>query len=657
MQKSDIYVAQMMTDLFGRKTGEISRVDYKPQKPAFRRTSDTETRLERSSPESMGIRSSWVSSLIKKLASDKSTGIHRIMILRGNTVIAETSFSPYQMDDWHVTHSLCKSVTAMAIGLLIGEGRLSLDDRICNIIKDERSLLSYVLLNETITVRHLLMMSSGVRFNEAGAITGNDWTRQYMEAGNSFSPGASFEYNSMNSYILSAIVTKITGETLTEYLKPRLFEPLGIDRVFWELSPENISKGGWGLFIRLEDMAKLGRLYMQGGVWEGRQIIPADFVEQSVKVQISTKMEHCKYYGYHVWVNDDRGVYAFSFNGMLGQNVMCYPDLDMTVCTNAGNTEIFQQGSLSTIIRSAMKDLMAVELPLPENEAELSELKTLCRSLSGRTPGINSICAGGWPESRSMMRAGSLKAVKASHDLGRRGPRDNRRYGIRSSENLRQICISKLDGAVYDLDIKGVGIFPLLMQVIHNNFTDGMSRIGFRKIGASGLAVTLYEGDKEYMLECGFMGKPWRSTIDMHGEFYDIAVCSDPSTDEYGNIVLKNEITFTEEAAARSINICFDPFSPGGAPDTIRIRMGETPGQDLILPSLELITTDKAMGLDGYFISKFTQFGGMDVVSLLTHSTLNPVLKGTLVKRSCPTCSNDTSESGNEKEVPHEQNS
>ncbi len=657
MQKSDIYVAQMMTDLFGRKTGEISRVDYKPQKPAFRRTSETETRLERSSPESMGIRSSWVSSLIKKLASDRTTGIHRIMILRGNTVIAETSFSPYQMDDWHVTHSLCKSVTAMAIGLLIGEGRLSLDDRICNIIKDERSLLSYVFLNETITVRHLLMMSSGVRFNEAGAITGNDWTKLYMEAGNSFSPGASFEYNSMNSYILSAIVTKITGETLTEYLKPRLFEPLGIDRVFWELSPENISKGGWGLFIRLEDMAKLGRLYMQGGVWEGRQILPADFVEQSVKVQINTKMDHCKYYGYHVWVNDDRGVYAFSFNGMLGQNVMCYPDLDMTICTNAGNTEIFQQGSLSTIIRSAMKDLMAVELPLPENETELSELKALCKSLSGRAPGINVICAGGWPVSRSMMRTGNLQPVKSSRSLNRRAPREDRRYAMRSSENLIQLCISKLDGAVYDLDIKGVGLFPLLMQVIHNNFTDGIKRIAFRRSGASGLSMILYEGDSEYELECGFMGKPWRSTVDMHGEFYDIAVCSDPAADEYGNIVLKNEITFTEEAAARKINICFDPFGNSGAPETIRIKMGETPGEDLILPSLELITTDKAIGLDGYFLSKFTKFGGMDVVSLLTHSTLNPVLKGTLTDQSHIAGIAVPSESNNEKEVPHEQNS
>ncbi len=630
----------MMTDLIGRKTGEISRVEYRPQKPEFRRTSDIETGLFRSSPESMGIRSSWVSALLKKIAADKSTGIHRIMILRGNTVIAETAFSPYRMDDWHVTHSLCKSVTAMAVGLLIGEGRLSLDDRITDIIRDERSLLSYVFLNETITVKHLLTMSSGVKFNEAGAITGNDWTRQYMESGCSFTPGTQFEYNSMNTYILSAIVTKITGETLTEYLRPRLFEPLGIDRVFWELSPENISKGGWGLFIRLEDMAKLGRLYMQRGVWEGKQILPADFVDQSVKVQINTGMEKCEYYGYHVWINDDRGVYAFSFNGMLGQNVLCYPDLDMTVCTNAGNAEIFQQGSLSSIIRSAMKDLMAVELPLPENNRELSELKTLCKSLSGRTSGLSSIITGGWPKNTNLIREGSRRSgTPARIPNSRRASNIQRRAGSRSSESLRQLCISKLDGTIYDLDIKGVGLFPLLMQVVHNNFTDGIKRIGFKKTGASGLSFILYEGESQYEIECGFMGKPSRSTVDMHGEFYDIAVCSDTATDEYGYVVIKNDIAFTEEAAGRFINISFDPFAEKGAPANIRIKMGETPGLKLILPSLEIITTDKAIGLDGFFINKFTQFGGMDAVSMLTYSTLNPVLQGTLVS----------------KEVPHEQ--
>ena len=127
MNKSDFYVAQMLMDLIGRKTGEISHVEYKPQKPAFREDSALETHLARSSPESLGISSEWVTDLFSRLSALPDHGLHRIMVLRGNTVIGETSFAPYPKDEWHVTHSLCKSVTGMAIGLLVDEGRLSVD--------------------------------------------------------------------------------------------------------------------------------------------------------------------------------------------------------------------------------------------------------------------------------------------------------------------------------------------------------------------------------------------------------------------------------------------------------------------------------------------------------------------------------------------------
>ena len=249
MQKSDFYVAQMMAGLVGRKTGEISHVDYKPQKPAFRQDSEQETHFARSSPESCGISSSWITKLFRRLAKERDCGVHRILVLRGNTVIGETSFAPYPSDLWHVSHSLCKSVTGMAIGLLVGEGRLKVTDRLVDLFRDDRSLLSYLTLRDTITVEHLLTMSSGVKFNEAGAIVGNNWQREFMEAGSSFDPGTAFSYNSMNSYILSSIVTKLTGETMMEYLRPRLWEPLGIDRVFWEMSPEMITKGGWDASI------------------------------------------------------------------------------------------------------------------------------------------------------------------------------------------------------------------------------------------------------------------------------------------------------------------------------------------------------------------------------------------------------------------------
>ncbi|MCR5675002.1 MAG: beta-lactamase family protein [Lachnospiraceae bacterium] len=634
MQKADIFVAQMMLDFVGHRTGEISRVDYRPQKPAYRRDSANETHFERSSPESCGISSAWLTHLFRRLAAEPESGLHRIMVLRGNRVIGETSFAPFPRDEWHVSHSLAKSVTAMAIGLLIGEGRLSLDDRLVDIFRD-RSILAMMMLRDTLTIRHLLQMSSGVKFNEAGAISGNNWKKDYMEAGCSFEPGTAFEYNSMNSYMLSAVVTKLTGETMMEYLRPRLWEPLGIDRVFWEMSPESITKGGWGLFIRTEDMAKLGRLYLQGGKWEDRQILPPDFVRESTKVQIHTGMERCELYGFHLWINDDRGVYAYSFNGMLGQNVFCYPDLDMVICTSAGNGEIFQQGKMSGIIREEMKTLQAVELPLPENTPALNELKMLCRRLSGRTPAFSGISSGGWQNTAAKLTVGSRGTIRSSKTRHRTRLAGNASAWIRQKEHLRRELLKRLNGAVYDLDNRSVGVFPLLMQVVHNNFTDGISSIGFRRKRDGTFLINLYEGNAIYVITCGFYGSVATGQIDMHGEIYDIAVRSDFTTDENDRPVLKNEIFYVEEAATRILNIYLEPsdlMSPD-APEKIEVRLDETPGSAMIVPSLKMITTEKAgNGLDGFFLKQFSDIGGMNAVNMLAYATIRPTVFGSLRK-------------------------
>lgn len=146
----------------------------------------------------------------------------------------------------------------MAIGLLIDEGKLSLDENIYNIFPGKVNPL-FKIFRPEITVRHLLTMTSGVTFNESGIVSGNDWLESYLNAPVTGKPGTEFQYNSLNTYVLSAIVSAKTEMTLEEYLRPRLFEPLGITRYLWETCPKGITKGGWGLFICPEDMAKLGR--------------------------------------------------------------------------------------------------------------------------------------------------------------------------------------------------------------------------------------------------------------------------------------------------------------------------------------------------------------------------------------------------------------
>ncbi len=625
MQKTDIYVAQMLADLVGRKTGEISKVDYSPQKPEFPAFDEQETSIPRSTPESCAISSKWITRLFRDLAQIQNSSVHRIMIVKDGFVIGETSYAPYTNDCWHVSHSLCKSITGMAVGLLIDEGKLSLEEKVLDILRDDRGPIARMLPANAITVRHLLTMSSGVKYNEAGAVAGNKWLRDYLNAGSNFAPGSSFEYNSMNSYVLSAIISRKTGETLTEYLRPRLFEPLGIRRFFWEESPEHVVKGGWGMFLRIEDMAKLGMLYLQNGKWQGRQIIPEEWVRESTQTQIRTGMDHCAAYGYHLWILEDRPG-AFYYNGMLGQNVFCYPDLNMVICTQAGNAEVFQKGEMSNCIRKAVRglDTETASSPLPEDLPALNELKMLCRRLSGRTAPSPGIASGGWP-----------------HEIHGRKQRNTDAHvpSVRRREMLRRLWSTRLDGTRYELDIQGEGIFPLIMQVFHNNFTDGIRSIGFRKTGNGGFCMDLYEGEQVYTIPCGFHGTIIRSRIDMHGEIYDIAVQSEFTTDEYGRAVLKNLICFDEEAASREINIYLDERSAGSAdehdaPEKIEVRMDEHPGSEMIVPTLQMITTDKATGLDGFFIKLFSSHGGMDIVRMVCNATIRPSLCGTLMKNA-----------------------
>ena len=405
MARAGLDVGELLLKLMTRETGEISKVDYAPQKPEFQKNSVlSEQFLVRKSPESQGVSSAFFTELIRILNENKECNMHKFMAVRHGYVIAECAFEPYDMDMWHVSYSMCKSIVGMAIGLLVEDGKLSTDDKINDIFSTRKGPLGF--LKKNVTVEHLLNMSSGVEFSEAGAISGNDWRKEFLNSGFKFEPGTSFEYNSMNTYMLSAIVTEITGQSLFDFCKERIFEPLGIKRVYWESCPQSITKGGWGLFMRIEDMAKLGILYLQKGKWNGEQVIPESWVYRSTSWQIETGKDDNEHYGYQLWINDDRpGSYAF--NGMLGQNVFIYPDIDMVIVTNAGNSDIFQTSLMAVTIRNQMKDTIETfDQPLPENFAALSELKAICKSVSGRIADFPIISNGGFKNKNIAMTTG-----------------------------------------------------------------------------------------------------------------------------------------------------------------------------------------------------------------------------------------------------------
>ncbi|WP_214072316.1 serine hydrolase [Mucilaginibacter sp. dw_454] len=231
----------------------------------------------RTSPEQQGISSSNILDFINAAEKDK-LGLHSLMILRNGNVVAEGWWDPYKPDVNHVMHSLSKSFTSTAIGFAISEGLLSVEDNITKFFPDDLPANPAPYLAD-MKVKHLLTMTTGHDADTSGPMRkGNEvWTKVFLSTAVPHQPGTYFLYDTGATYMLSAIVTKVTGKKVFDYLTPRLFKPLEIENIYWEVSPQGINTGGWGLHIKTEDIAKLGTLYLQNGVWKGKQVLPVNW--------------------------------------------------------------------------------------------------------------------------------------------------------------------------------------------------------------------------------------------------------------------------------------------------------------------------------------------------------------------------------------------
>jgi CubicO group peptidase (beta-lactamase class C family) len=258
--------------------------------------------LPRSTPEEQGVSSADIRAYVEA-ADQKVNTMHSFMLVRHGHAVAEGWWKPEAADKPHVMHSLSKSFTSTAVGLAVADGKLSIDDPVLKFFPDDAPANPSDKL-KMMRVRDLLTMTSGheaeVKFN-----TNTPWVQAFLAHPVAFKPGIHFQYNTPGSYMLSAIVTKVTGQTVLDYLKPRLFEPLGIEHPEWSASPQGISAGGFGLKIRTEDIAKFGLLYLQKGNWNGKQLIPAAWVEQATSKQVSNGSDPTKDwdqgYGFQFW--------------------------------------------------------------------------------------------------------------------------------------------------------------------------------------------------------------------------------------------------------------------------------------------------------------------------------------------------------------------
>ena len=607
MAKEQIAVAELVLNMILGKTGG-TRVDYFPQKPDFPFDAVYEQAFVRATPESQGISSDLFAALLRELDASKDTEMHHFMALRHGKVICECNFAPYPKGMWHITHSMCKSITGMAIGMLIEEGKLKLDENIYDIFPDHINAFSKIF-RPVITVENLLTMTSGVTFNESGIVSGNDWLGSFLNASVNGKPGTEFQYNSLNTYVLSAIVTKRTGETLTEYLTPRLFGPLGITKYYWETCPKGITKGGWGLFLCAEDMAKLGQLYLQRGKWNGQQLVSEYWIEISTARHLKTQNDTYGY-GYQLWMEQRPG--SFEYNGMLGQNVIIYPDMDMVLVTNAGNKEMFQDCIMLNIIRKYFPVNYHPADVLPENPLSYSLLKRLCGELeNGENNNRSTSLRGGWKRNVVSRRKHSDKKYSYRISAAVDRPSDHHSF------------MRAVSGRTYVMEQQNIGIAPLFVQVFHNNMTDGISEISFT-YDAGNFCVSFTEGEVIHKLPVGF-GKAADGCVDLHGEHYLVATLGEFARDENDIPVLKLEITFIEECVKRKVHIFFHENNG------IEIRWNETPGRKIILEGLSSITEE----LSGKFLFN-SLLGDNNITTELLHrlmeQTIEPAVRGYLKK-------------------------
>lgn len=293
--------------------------------------------LPRSTPEAQAIPSRALLAFVDA-AERAALELHSLMLLRRGAIVAEGYWEPYRAEQPHMLFSLSKSFTSTAIGLLVGEGRLSIDDPVLSFFPDEAPVAPSANLR-AMRVRHLLTMTTGHDTDPTFRTRqpGFTWAKAFLAEPVDHEPGTHFVYNSIATYMLSAIVQRIAGERMLEYLRPRLFEPLGVAGPTWEQSPEGVDTGGWGLSIRTADIARFGQLYLQQGVSHGRQIVPAEWVADATAAQVpngpSSNVDWAQGYGYQFW-RCRHG--AYRADGAFGQFCVVMPEQEAVLAITAG---------------------------------------------------------------------------------------------------------------------------------------------------------------------------------------------------------------------------------------------------------------------------------------------------------------------------------
>ena len=382
--------------------------------------------LPRSTPEQQGISSTDLLAFIETADKEIDT-MNSFMLVRRGHVVAEAWWAPYDRDTPHLLYSLSKSFTSTAVGLAIAEGKLSLDDPVLKFFPEHAPAEPSRNLSG-MRVRDLLRMATGNQTEAPFGVFGPEgtaepWTKLFLAHPVPFKPGTHFVYNSPATFMLSAIVQKVTGVTMLEYLRPRLFEPLGFKDPRWEENPQGITVGAYGLTARTEEIARFGQLYLQKGRWNGKQLIPASWVDEATSMQTSTgsspNSDWDQGYGYQFWRSRHR---SFRGDGAFGQYCLVLPEQDAVIAITSGVRD------MQKVMNLVWEKLLPAMKPgrLGENASARKQLEARLTQLAVKFPSgpaasaLSSRVSGKWyefPENIRGIKAMSLDFNGAAPSL------------------------------------------------------------------------------------------------------------------------------------------------------------------------------------------------------------------------------------------------
>ena len=502
-----------------KSTTHVIKKD-KSEKP-FVFSSDNIKRLERGTPEEFGYSSEYVQSFLNELSNDLSIRANRILVVKGNKVIAEKYASPYVPDAWDCVFSATKTVTALALGVLYDEGKVDLNVPVCDILEIKRV---GNLANKKITLKHLLTMTTGNTFNELESAASLKWLKGYFDSPNKFPIGSKFEYNSLNTYVIGACVEKISGMPLSEFVREKIFDPLGVNETFFERSPEGIAKSGWGLYILPEDMAKLGILMRDYGVFDGKRILSEKWIKKmSTKRFSATKAGHRFDYGYQMWADDEKNFCCF--NGMYNQDILIYRNSGFIVVLCCANNEAFHGSNLYAVAEKYFVDEKPGSFPLVQTG--------------------------------SSHEIADIPSLHSYYD---------------SIKNKLYLPVEK--------KANSCGVLPLIIQNEMGTYVKGIKSFLFGEENDES-TLTLVEGDEEKIIRFNF-GSGVRQRFSFYENEYDCVADGRFILNGKGEPFLVVRIFFLEFASSRYITLRF-----GKDKNVLSVEFSENPGLEFIQALLE----------------------------------------------------------------------